>query len=50
MGLAIITAMVLVAAVLAVVIDNAFGRALMVAVVAVGVLRTFLLARSLRRA
>lgn len=47
-GLAIITAIVLGAGVMAVVVDDAFGRSLMGAVVLVGVVRTFLLARSLR--
>jgi hypothetical protein len=48
-GLVVITAIVLVAAVLVVVIDDPFGRAVMLGVALVGVVRAFLLTRSLRR-
>ena len=48
-GLAIVTAVFVVAAVLIVVIDDPFGRAVMAAVAALAVVRAFLLSRSLRR-
>jgi hypothetical protein len=48
-GLMIVTAVFVVAAVLIVVIDDPFGRAVMGAVAAVAVVRAFLLSRSLRR-
>ena len=48
-GLVVIVAVVLVAAVLVAVLDDPVGRAVMLAVVAVGVVRAFLLTRSLRQ-
>jgi hypothetical protein len=47
-GLAMISAVVLVAALLFVVLDDAVGRAIMFAVAALGIVRAFLLSRSLR--
>ena len=49
MGLIVIAVVVLVAAVLVAVIDDPLGRAVMLAVAAVGIVRAFLLTRSLRR-
>ena len=48
-GLFLITGVVLVAAVLAVVIDDPLGRAIMLGVAGVAIVRAFLLSRSLRR-
>ena len=48
-GLLIISIVVVVAIVLLFVIDDPFGRAVMLGVAALGVIRAFLLARSLRR-
>ena len=48
-GLAIVVLVVLVAVVLVVVVDDPVARAVMLAVAAVGIVRAFLLARSLRR-
>jgi hypothetical protein len=45
----VIVAVVMVAAVLVVVVDDPLGRAAMLAVAAVGIVRAFLLSRSLRR-
>jgi Flp pilus assembly protein TadB len=49
MGLAIVTVIVLVALVLVAVVDDPVGRAVMLAVAALGFVRAFLLTRSLRR-
>ena len=48
-GLAMISVVVAAAIVLLFVIDDPFGRAVMFAVAALGVIRAFLLTRSLRR-
>jgi hypothetical protein len=48
-GLAIISLVVVVAVVLFAVIDDPIGRALMFAVAALGIVRAYLLSRSLRR-
>ena len=48
-GLIMISIVVAVAIVLLFVIDDPFGRAVMFGVAAIGVIRAFLLARSLRR-
>jgi len=48
-GLAMISVVVLVAVVLFIVIDDAVGRALMFAIAVLGIVRAFLLTRSLRR-
>ena len=48
-GLAMISVVVLVAVVLFVVIDDPVGRAVMFAVAVLGIVRAFLLTRSLRR-
>ena len=48
-GLAMISIVVVVALVLIAVIDDPLGRALMFAVAALGIVRAFLLSRSLRR-
>jgi hypothetical protein len=48
-GLVLVTLIVLVAAVLVVVIDDALGRSVMFAVALLGVVRAYLLSRSLRR-
>jgi hypothetical protein len=48
-GLIVIVAVVVVAAVLVAVLDDPVGRAAMLAVAAVGIVRAFLLTRSLRR-
>jgi hypothetical protein len=47
-GLVMISAVVVVALVLVAVIDDPFGRAVMVAVAALAIVRAFLLSRSLR--
>jgi hypothetical protein len=49
MGLIVIAIVVVVAAVLVAVLDDPLGRAVMLAVAAVGIVRAFLLTRSLRR-
>lgn len=49
-GLIVIVIVVVVAAVLVAVLDDPVGRAVMLAVAAVGIVRAFLLSRSLRRA
>ena len=48
-GLIMISIVVVVAIVLLFVVDDPFGRAVMLGVAALGVIRAFLLARSLRR-
>ena len=48
-GLAMISLVVVVALVLFFLIDDALGRALMFAVAALGIVRAYLLSRSLRR-
>lgn len=48
-GLAVVCLVVLVAAVLAVVVDDPLGRAVMLAVATTAIVRAFLLSRSLRR-
>ncbi|MFL6204596.1 MAG: hypothetical protein ACJ739_04525 [Acidimicrobiales bacterium] len=48
-GLIMISAVVVVAVVLIAVIDDPFGRAIMVGVAAVAIIRAFLLSRSLRK-
>ena len=48
-GLIVISLVVLAAAVLVVVVDDPLGRGVMVAVAALGIVRAFLLTRSLRR-
>ena len=48
-GLLMISIVVVVAVVLLFVVDDPFGRAVMLGVAAIGVIRAFLLARSLRR-
>jgi len=48
-GLVMISVVVLVAVVLFIVIDDAVGRALMFAIAVLGIVRAFLLTRSLRR-
>ncbi|MEQ1786506.1 MAG: hypothetical protein ABL966_05590 [Acidimicrobiales bacterium] len=48
-GLVVIVAVVLVASVLVAVLDDPIGRAVMLAVAALGIVRAFLLTRSLRR-
>ena len=48
-GLALVSVVVIVAVVLFVVIEDPFGRAVMFGVAAIGVIRAFLLTRSLRR-
>ena len=48
-GLLMVTAVVVVALVLVAVIDDPFGRAVMVGVALVAIVRAFLLTRSLRR-
>lgn len=48
-GLIVVAIVVLVAAVLVAVLDDPVGRAVMGAVAAVGIVRAFLLSRSLRR-
>lgn len=48
-GLVLVVLVVVVAGVLAVVVDDPIGRAVMVAVAALGIMRAFLLSRSLRR-
>jgi hypothetical protein len=48
MGLALVTLVVLVALVLAFVIDTAIGRSVMLAIALVGIVRAFLLSRALR--
>ena len=48
-GLAIISAIVLVSLVLVAVVDSAFGKAVMFAIAAMAFLRLFLLTRSIRR-
>jgi hypothetical protein len=49
MGLALVTVVVFVAGTLVVVVDDPFGRAVMLAVAALGFVRAYLLTRSLRR-
>ena len=48
-GLIVIAIVVVVAAVLVAVLDDPLGRAVMLAVAAIGIVRAFLLTRSLRR-
>ena len=48
LGLAIVTAIVVVALILLVIVDDPIGKAVMAGVAAVGVVRAFLLRRSLR--
>jgi len=48
-GLIVIAIVVVVAAVLVAVLDDPLGRAVMLAVAAVGIVRAYLLSRSLRR-
>jgi hypothetical protein len=48
LGLAVITAVVVVALVLAFVVDSSVGRAIMFAIALLGIVRAFLLSRSLR--
>jgi hypothetical protein len=48
-GLAIVSVVVLIAVILFLLIDDATGRAVMFAVAALGIVRAFLLSRSLRR-
>jgi hypothetical protein len=48
-GLVMISAVVVVAVVLIAVIDDPFGRAVMVGIAAVAIVRAFLLTRALRR-
>ena len=49
LGLALVTAAVVVAAVLLLIVDDPVGRLVMGAIVVAGVVRAFLLSRSLRR-
>ena len=49
LGLAVVAVVVVVAGVLVAVLEDPVGRAVMLAVAALGVVRAFLLSRSLRR-